>query len=221
MAFRSAQGAGLYPSDTITIPAPAGIADGDILVACVWSWRGGGGAGAIQLPADFAAWYTVTVASYVGVLAWKRANSEAGDYTFTSAGGQFTFGQVGVFSGRVASGDPLDVGSNTGYTTSNTTVRGAGVTIATSGSDLIYCGMAETDDSASLSAPSGMTSRRSDDWTDDWTAMETASLDNQTTGATGDKDGTANAACTSKHAFLVALKPAAAAGNPYYYFAQQ
>ena len=131
------------------------------------------------------------------------------------------FAHVSVFSGRVASGDPLDVGSNTGYTTSNTIVRAAGVTIATSGSDLIYCGMAETNGSASLSEPSGMTSRRSDDWTGDWTAMETASLDNQSTGATGDKDGTANTACTIKHAFLIALKPEAAGGNPHYYYAQQ
>lgn len=223
MAFRSSSGAANYPSNSITITAPASIADGDILVACVWAWHEVGTTpeGTFSLPSGFTAWYSVSFGSYKGVLAWKRASSESGNYAFSITGAAFVFGQMVCFSGRVASGDPLDVGSNTGYVTSNTTVRAAGVTIATSGSDLIYCGFAETDGSASLAEPSGMTSRRSDDWTGDWTAMETASLDNQSTGATGDKDGTANTSTTAKHAFLIALKPAAAAGNPYYAYAQQ
>jgi hypothetical protein len=214
MAFRSSSGAAKYPSNSLTITAPASITDGDILVACVWAWGGTPPEGTFSLPSGFTAWYSVSFGSYKGVLAWKRASSESGNYAFSITSAEFVFGQMVAFSGRIASGDPLDVGSNTAYTTSNTTVRAAGVTIATSGSDLIYVGFGETNASAALTAPSGMTSRRSDDWTGDWTAMETASLDNQSTGATGDKDGTANTSTATKHAFLVALKPAAGEGIP-------
>jgi len=53
-----------------------------------------------------------------------------------------------------------------------------------------------------------------------WTALECAYLENQAAGATGDKDGTTGTGNTWKHAFLVALKPAVAAGNPHNYYAQ-
>lgn len=216
MSFRSSDGGSVYSETvrTLTITAPAGITDGDILVAVVWAWEYRGLVTDLSLPNGWATWYTGDFGKYYGKIAWKRASSESGDYTFTVNAGNslFIFGQIAAFSGRVASGDPLDVGSNTAYITNNATVRGAGVTIATAGSDLVYVGFAETNGSASLATPSGMTSRRSDDWSGDYTAMETASLDNQSTGATGDKDGTANAATATKHAFLVALKPAVVSG---------
>ena len=219
MAFRAAQ-SNSSATSSVTVTAPT-VSDGDILVAFASSWALGG-AGNVAFPAGFTIWYTEVLETYGRLaVAWKRASSESGDYEMTSTSAAEMYAIVATFSGRVASGDPLDVGSDTAYVTDNTTVRGAGVTIATTGSDLIYCGICAPNDTPELAAPSGMTSRSSLDVSASWIGMELASLDNQGTGATGDKDGTADASCTYKHAFLLALKPAAAAGNPYYYFAQQ
>lgn len=205
MAYVSASSANGTSSAVVT--APANIADGDILVCVINTYQGNA---APTFPSGFTTWYDYVSGNDRVSIAWKRASSESGDYTCTGASGTSVISAgISVYRGRLASGDPLDVGSNTSYTTNDTAVRGAGVTIATAGSDLIWAGFLYTG-SASISAPSGMT-LRCESWRGNQTAF-LADVVNQSTGATGDKDGTSGGSTGYKHAFLVTLKPAAASG---------
>lgn len=224
MAFRDSSH-NMAASTSVAIAASSlDIVENDILLAFGAYWRDGVAWGDFNLPSGFTE-LEVNELESGGTckVGWKRASgSESGDYTFSNDYADEMYAIIASISGRVESGSPVDAISNTQYETNNATVRGAGVTIATAGSDLIWCGIAAIGASPELAAPSGMTSRDSYDMSAAWMSMELASLDNQGTGATGDKDGTASASTTWKHAFLLALKPAAAAaGNPYYAYAQQ
>lgn len=223
MAFRDSAHNSAASTSVAIASSSLDIEDDDILLAFAAYWRDGVEWGDFNFPPGFTVVETASlISSGTCKLAWKRASSESGNYTFSNDYAAEVYAQVASFSGRLASGDPVDVKSNTQYQTSNTTVRAAGVTIATAGSDLVYCGLCSTDGTPTLDAPSGMTSRDSYDISALWVSMELASLDNQGAGATGDKDGTADASTTWKHAFLIALKPAAAGGgNPHYAYAQQ
>jgi hypothetical protein len=223
MAFRDSSH-NMAASTSVAIAASSlDIVENDILLAFGAYWRDGVAWGDFNLPSGFTE-LEVNELAFGGTckVGWKRASSsESGNYIFSNDYADEIYAIIASFSGRVESGSPVDAIANTQYETNNATVRGAGVTIATAGSDLIWCGISATGASPELAAPSGMTSRDSYD-TDSGVSMELASLDNQSTGATGDKDGTANASTDWKHAFLLALKPAAAAsGNPYYAYAQQ
>ena len=214
-----------YGEEFVVVTAPSGIEDNHILVALMVSWKDTSDQ-THTLPSGFTTWYsrrcTGAHGSYLlWTLAWKRASSDSGNYTFTGSSGiAEVYAGISVYSGRIATGDPLDVGSSTTYETEDTTVRAASVTIATAGSDLVWAAWSETDSSPSMTCPSGMTSRISRDWTEIWSSLEFADLLNQSAGSTGDKDGTCDSFTGRKHACLVALKPAAT-GNPYYAYAQQ
>lgn len=223
MAFRDSAHNSAASTSVAIASSSLDIEDDDILLAFAAYWRDGVEWGDFNFPSGFTVLETASLLSGgTCKIGWKRADTESGDYTFSNDYADEIYAQIASISGRLASGDPVDVKSNTLYQTSNTTVRAAGVTITTTGSDLIYCGLCSPDGTPELAAPSGMTSRDSYDIAALGVSMELASLDNQSAGATGDKDGTAAAATRWKHAFLVALKPAAApSGNPHYAYAQQ
>jgi len=216
MAFVSAS-ANAASSGSVVVTAPASMANGDILVCFICGWNSTP-PGAITAT-GFALWYERACANYRVGIGYKRASGESGDYTFSVASAVEIQAGISVYRGRMASGDPLDVGSDTPYTTSDTIVRGAGITIATAGSDLVWAGFSYGDP-LTLTCPGGMNSRVSNDAL---SSIEMADLENQGAAPTGDKDGAAGSTpiTVNKHAFLVALKPAAAAGNPHYYYAQQ
>jgi len=190
------------------VSAPAGIADGDILVCSGLSYRGAG-AGAFTWPSGFTEIGQRTVGTgYKIGLAWKRCSSESGTYTVAGASVEAIIGIVGAYRGRLASDSPVDVTSDTTYTTSNTTVRAAAATIATAGSDLIWVGFGYYSDADELTVPSGMTARA--DVFDGYECLAQADLLAQGAGTTGDKDGAMAHSTTVKHAYMVALKPEAA-----------
>lgn len=215
MAFRAAS----YKWPTaenqtaIAIDAPSGLADGDIMVALIVSWKDPADQ-THTLPSGWTAWYEQRCTGSYGsnlfyTLCWKRASSESGSYTFsTSSGAAEIYGLISAYSGRIASGDPLDVGSNTKYETNDTTVRAAGMTVATAGSDVVWAAWTETYSTPSLDLPSGMNQRVKVAMSEVWSAMACGDLLNQSTGATGNKDGSCDSSTERKHAFMVALKPA-------------
>ena len=212
MAHRATTSA--YTNATsVTVTAPAGIADGDILICALLHWVSGGGA-TLTWPSGFTEIYQrQATTSYRMGIAWKRASSESGNYTLTAAVSGDLIGIVSAYSGRIASGSPVDVSSDTPYTTNDAKVRGAGVTIATAGSDLLWCGFSYRSDQNDLTVPSGMTARA--DVHDGYECLALADLLDQSAAATGNKDGALGDVTATKHAFLVALKPAVATGATF------
>lgn len=199
-------------SSSLSISRPT-VSDGDILVAFIGCW-GWSTPGDIALPAGWAVWekQSLDPSNALGkcTVGWKRASSEGASYSFSSSGAAEMYGIVFTVTGREASGDPLDVASNTRYTTNDTTVRAAGMTIQTAGSDLFWCGIAAPGASPTMTPPSGMTSCDSYDVSASEISLDVAMLANQDTGATGNKNGSIPSSKQYKHAFMVALKSAAA-----------
>lgn len=207
MAFRASDSASEIGGDGIVVvTAPAGIANGDILV-CVAHTYGGVSLGC----SGFAQVFTrdVTAEDTMAVF-WKRAASESGNYNVVANSGADIEAWMGCYSGRLADGNPVDVYSDTAYQTSNTTVRAAGMTIATAASDVIWGGFCYADP-LTLAVPGGFTLRDSEVGS---SVLTCADLVNQAAGATGNKDGTAGGAVdVYKHAMMIALKPAVAEGT--------
>lgn len=115
IAFRSIAGAEDVTNATpsqLTISVPAGVADGDILIA-VLIQRANTGATAGGW--SCAGWTTIEdaqISSRSGCsILWRRASSEPANYTFACATTGTMLGSAGViaaYSGAVASGNPVD-----------------------------------------------------------------------------------------------------------------
>lgn len=164
IAFRSLTNTSYGSATNTVLSAPAGLANGDILVALIVTATGGTPPTPTG-PAGFAAFGTATVVndgSFQGRFSifWKRASSESGSYTFTHS----TCSAQGVlkaYSGCLASGTPLGATANAttadGGAVSQTTV-GPSITTTAANSFLLF----ETHNwtaSGTLSPPSGMTER--------------------------------------------------------------
>jgi len=203
---------------SIVVTAPANIQNGDILVAFGASYSDGPD---ISLPSGF-----TTIATqyddkdiYCRVIGWKRASSESGNYTFSVLPSSINGAGIIVLRGCLASGSPVDVYSNTNYTTSNTTLRAASVTTTVANTMLVAAGMLKAD--TSFTPPSGMTEAYDAATGGAFGIAITAAYATQaSSGASGNKDFTAGTSSSYKHAFLVAFKPDSA-GNPWYAYAQQ
>ena len=103
VAFRSAAQAQNDSGTTLVITAPAGIVDGDILIAFLASnlsntdWTH---------PAGFTETFDSqhVAGSNRSAVSWKLASGESGNYTFTSTGSVDHAGAILVFSGAVSTG---------------------------------------------------------------------------------------------------------------------
>jgi hypothetical protein len=207
MAFVSAS-VNTAATSSVTVTAPATIQDGDILVAFFVGYKSSGGAAAMTPPLGFAVWTNRVTTNYRSQMLWKRAASESGDYAFscTSGTGEISAG-ICVYRGRLATGDPLGVYSDTAYVANDNICRAAGMIVGTLGSDVVWAGF-DYAATLTLAVPSGMNSRT-------FKAQATChcqaigDLLNQSTGATGDRDGTMGSAYAgNKHAYMVEIKPA-------------
>lgn len=98
----------------ITIPAPTGIVDGDLLFLSVTV---DGNNNAITLPAGFTQIFEQNTGGLSSRLAFKVASSESGDYTVTWVNTERSIGAVLRISG-VDTGDPYELG--TGDSDNNT-----------------------------------------------------------------------------------------------------
>ena len=191
---------------SVVINAPAGIQDGDILVAFVSVFRSTSATATSITGTGWTQWSEqITSTRYKCSMFWKRAAGESGNYTFSSASGTQMQGAIGVYRGCVASGDPRDVLSNTAYTTSGTIVRAASCTPTVANGMFVYGGWYYLAGTILLGTPSGMNARQTQANTN--CAIRLADLAYTTTAASGTKDATAGATCTVKHAMMVALKP--------------
>ena len=189
--------------------SPGSISNNDILIAHVYSFRTTAAAPGAHGATGWTSLGTRTTGTYYISSFWyKRANNESGSYSFTSTNATQMGASVSAYSGCVESGSPSDGLSNTAYITSNTTVRAATITPTIANGFFVWAGWYYLAGTISLSAPAGMNDRTSQMNTNN--ALRLADLLYTTTAASGSKDGTAGAAATQKHAWMVALKPALA-----------
>lgn len=191
---------------TVVITAPAGIANDDILICFASAYRATNAtAGDITAPAG---WNTVglqiTSTRYKSGMFWKRAASESGTYTFSSATAVQMQGAISVYRGCTVSGSPIDVFSNTAFVTASTAIRAATITPTDVDGFFVYGGWYYLAGTIGITAPAGMNSLQSQLNTNN--ALVLADLAYTTVAASGNKDATAGASATVKHAIMVALK---------------
>jgi len=187
---------------SVTVPAPAEIQDGDILVAYIAAYRTTGAApGAIVYPSG---WQnnddTLTGSYYRDSSAWKRASGETGDYTFTSTSAAQMVAGIVVLRDRLGVGDPRNNYSETAYIVNNTTLRAPTYTpaVAPANVDIVWAGFYYNATTRSTTVPT--------DYTAAWN-QETAVLAVRMatradfSGATvADTDSTMGASGSVKHA---------------------
>lgn len=149
-------------------------------------------------------------------LYWKLAASEGTDYTWGWAAAARLGITVYTYRGGFDTADPIDVVSDTAYVTSNTTVRAATMTVTAANSVLLFFGGINQSSSITYTAPTVPASMTEDvdQYSDQSRFGRTvASLVWTGSGATGDMDATASGTTVDKHAFAVALNPAAASSS--------
>lgn len=150
-------------------------------------------------------------------LYYRVASSEGASYTWQWAAGGRTGITIVSYRDGFNTSTPIDVVSDTVYTTSNTTVRAASMTVAAVNSPIIFFG--GTHATASMTwdtVPTAPTTLTEDvDYYDGtgrfgrgiYSAVWSGS------GATGDMDAVISSTQTDKHAFAVALVPSAPAAS--------
>jgi hypothetical protein len=191
---------------------PPTVQDDDVLVMCVLS-------DATNNPGvNFPAGWTV-IASDLSAdeydyryIAIKIADGESGNYTLEYNGVAIRLWVTcSSYSGRDVQ-DPVDVYSNTKYTTANTTIRAASMTISQDACDIVWFGQLYKSGGSTITEPNGFTSRGSAG--SGSFRILAADYCNASSGATGAKDGTAADSVTDKHAIMVALAPASGISIP-------
>lgn len=109
IAYRSGSTAGNASGGNLTVNAPAGLTDGDILVAICYNEIG---ASAWTAPAGWTQWGTgqadFAANAWINVY-WKRASGEGSSYTFNISTTWRTI-SLAAFSGCYQTGDPIQAG---------------------------------------------------------------------------------------------------------------
>lgn len=145
-------------------------------------------------------------------LYWKLAATEGANYTWEWAGAERTGGTIATFRSGFNTADPIDVTSNTAYETLDTTVRGASMIVAATGSTLVFFGVYYKSASGLTVDPPTVPDtfvEVVDTWNiDSRFGREVSHVVWTGSGATGNMDGTLSAALADKHGFAVALNPA-------------
>lgn len=149
-------------------------------------------------------------------LFWKKAASEGTSWTWGFATANKLRVLVVTYRDGFDLTTPIDVTSNTAYTTSNTTCRAASMSVAAANSPIIYFGALKRTVATTYTPPTTPTTLNED--YDGGSTLpdffnEIASVVWSGSGATGDIDATMSVSLTTKHAFAVALKPASGAAS--------
>ncbi len=118
IAFRAADKAGNASGGDLTINAPAGVQDNDILIAVCYreagSWTAPDGWALIR---DQAQSTTLWVSLY-----WKRASSEGASYLFQLNTTTWRSMAIAAFSGALTSGDAIETSNGTNNASGNPTL---------------------------------------------------------------------------------------------------
>jgi len=133
---------------TLTVTAPSGIQDNDLLVCFVY----GSGVATVTLPTGFTNVYSETSANPRVNVGWKTAASESGNYVFTASGSANLSASILVY--RSASYDVVGTITRPG----SSTVSASSVTSTIPGI-LIAAFTSSSVSPTVTSAPSGMTQR--------------------------------------------------------------
>jgi len=213
VAFRSSS-AGTASTGNITVNAPAGVQDGDFLVAIAWSDDG------LVHPTAPAGWTALgTVQSVTGVgvgKVWtKTAASEPASQVWTGGGNSTSIIFILAFTG--ASG--IDVGPTFANSTTASTTRTASAISPTGTDSILVCSFASLVNNAGADAyttPSGMTELA--DTGDATNPYYSAALDYQVlaaSGTTGTRVSTATRSSKWQAVSIAVKSAAAAASTPY------
>ena len=197
--FRSSATASTVGATSISIAAPAGLANNDIMLAMIST----DAAETITPPSGF-----TQIASRINntshFLFYKRAASESGSYAFSWTTSARAVGTIAAFSGVAPTGTPYDFVSAANNSSGTTHLTGSG-TIAGSNRTLVATYGASDDAGGSISwtAPAGYTERA------DTASGPSNSFNDDTTTTAG---AAAAASSTSSAAgegmgVLIALRP--------------
>jgi hypothetical protein len=177
IAFRSYSETVYATRTNTTIDKPTGTADGDILIAVIYSENNE----VITPPADWASFSSVGVGwGGKNECYWKRASSEGASWTWTHAN-QNTQGNVFAYSGCIATGSPIDATVTTNDNRGGESTSVVGLSITTSTDNSMACMIwVNTSGSGTHTNPDG--------WTENGNPLVTYGILNKTitpAGATG------------------------------------
>ena len=142
---------------SVSIGAPAGLVDNDIMIAAVSTLEW---ANTITAPAGWTQLYHQPIGT--GMAAsfwWKRAASESGSYTFSTTYGNTNWkGSISAYSGVITTGNPVEGSgfSNNSGTGTTTPVTGS-TTVATANTAAIVIYLTPPASSVTATAPTNYT----------------------------------------------------------------
>jgi hypothetical protein len=201
IAFRSASGASNGAGSTaLTLPAPAGVASGDVLLAAV---AVGGSSVAITAPSGWTQTINASEGSGLRTIVYRRiaSASEPAGYIWSFSTSINAVGVVAAYSG-VDTASPIDAADGYG-SSSSTVITAPGVTTSTPGAWLVN--VSSTAAATTIAPPPGMAERAEQGGT-----RLTVSLNDElrtSAGATGLRRATAGSAAQNV-GHNVALRPA-------------
>lgn len=193
----------------IAVAKPAGVVDGDIMLAVTAIFRASGASGEeISAPAGWTGLAAETNKAGPGGdvgfrVWWKRAASEGASYNFTQSTGANRSDQIAIvaYSGCVTSGSPIDtVSTNSGIGNVSTALS-----ITTTVADTLLVVAGHNWDIAGASAITGGTERFDD-------LVTICDAPQVTAGATGNKTYTGGSVPGDPwQSWMIALKPVSGA----------
>lgn len=211
------EGAGT-PSDvvsgtTIDIDKPTGTAENDIMFALVkrltantWSTVPSGWT---LIASDDDSASTTSHDLYYRV----AEASEGASYQWIQSGASRSGGSIYTFRSDFDTSNPIDVFSDTSYETSDTIVRGATMTTSAANEALIFFALSHASSAQTFTqatVPTTFSEHQDTGSANSRFWRSAASVVWSSSGATGTMDAAVSATNVSKHAFVVALNPAAA-----------
>lgn len=199
------------PYDAV-VDKPTGTAEGNILFAFI---RIGGAKAVDSVPSGWTLICSHLPYIYYYLYYKIAGASEPSSYTWSFTGSSLIRIVCSCYTGGdFDADDPIDAYSNTAYATSDTAVRAASMTVSAADSPLVFWAVAYSATGQTFTKPTIPTT----DWVEDddsgsvatATWVEICSMIWSGSGATGVMEATCTEATTYKHAFAVALNPAAA-----------
>lgn len=199
------------PVTSLACNKPTGTVDNDIMFAFIKRNDS-------TAPSVVPSGWTLTADNPVGGgnsfwLYHRVASSEGSSYTWQWAAGGRTGISIVTYRDGFDTTTPIDVVSDTVYTTSNTTVRAASMTVTAVNSPIIFFGATHATASMTYdTAPTTPTTLAEDVDYYDATGRFGRGIHSAVwtgSGATGDMDAVISSVQTDKHAFAVALVPSA------------
>lgn len=187
---------------SVSLAAPSGIVDTNLLLIIAAMENGSGSADASCTGFTHKKSYIGTADTKLSVL-YKYASSESGSYSVASVGAAYMDGIVLRVTGAVTAGDPFDV---IGAGDAGTSTSPQASSITTTQADTLLLWLCDWYTTTLNAVPSGMTSVVSS------TIFGVGSLAVAAIGATGAKTGTLNGS-DGWGTFLGAIKSPVAAGS--------